>query len=150
MSGPEPTATMAAAGTTGGSEQLVIFALGGEHYALPIGAVSEIIRHTPPRSVVSASPWVRGVIALRGKIVPIYDLAARLDLIADSRAGKIVILEIGGQHVGITVDDVEEVLTVSLEQLEPLPAGGGEGFRAVAKVEDRLIMLLDPERLLAD
>ena len=52
----------------------------GEQYVLPIASVSEIIRHTRPRSIITADPWVRGVIGLRGKIIPIFDLAARLGL----------------------------------------------------------------------
>ncbi len=48
------------------SQQLVVFSLGGEEYALPIGAVHEIIRFTEPRSVASDDAWIRGVIGLRG------------------------------------------------------------------------------------
>ena len=60
------------------SQQLVVFSLGAEEYALPIAAVHEIIRFTEPRSVASEVAWIRGVIGLRGKIIPIFDLAARL------------------------------------------------------------------------
>ena len=62
------------------SQQLVVFSIGSEEYALPIGAVHEIIRFTEPRSVASDVPWIRGVIGLRGKIIPIYDLASRMGL----------------------------------------------------------------------
>ena len=62
------------------SQQLVVFSLGSEEYALPIAAVSEIIRFSEPRSVASEVAWIRGVIGLRGKIIPIFDLAARLEL----------------------------------------------------------------------
>ena len=62
----------------------------------PIGAVHEIIRYTEPRSVTSDVPWIRGVIGLRGKIIPIYDLAQRMGLaVADAEFGKIVIVETG-------------------------------------------------------
>ena len=54
--------------------QLVVFTLGAEQYALPIQQVHEIIRYTEPRSVASRVSWVRGVISLRGRIVPVYDL----------------------------------------------------------------------------
>jgi len=60
------------------TRQLVVFSLGNEEYALPIADVHEIIRYTEPRSVASSVDWVRGVISLRGKIVPVYDLASRL------------------------------------------------------------------------
>ena len=64
------------------SQQLVVFCLGAEEYALPIAAVHEIIRFSEPRSVASEVAWIRGVIGLRGKIIPIFDLAARLELAA--------------------------------------------------------------------
>ena len=72
------------------SHQLVVFSLGSEEYALPIGAVHEIIRFSEPRTVASEVPWIRGVIGLRGKIIPIFDLAARMGL-EPSRPGQIVI-----------------------------------------------------------
>src|SRR4029078_6989052 len=101
------------------SQQLVVFSIGCEEYALPIGAVHEIIRFTEPRSVTSDRPWIRGVIGLRGKIIPLYDLAQRMGLpVADADFGKIVIVETGTGQAGVLVGDVEEVLTVTSEQLE--------------------------------
>src|SRR6201992_2613405 len=87
-----PAAESMAAMSDTTSQQLVVFSLGSEEYALPISAVHEIIRYTEPRSVASDVPWIRGVIGLRGKIIPIYDLAARVGLsVADENFGKIVI-----------------------------------------------------------
>src|SRR6476661_4368900 len=104
------------------SQQLVVFSIGSEEYALPIGSVHEIIRFTEPRSVASDVPWIRGVIGLRGKIIPIYDLAVRMGLsVADADFGKIMIVETGTGQAGVIVGDVEEVLTVSSEQLEVIP-----------------------------
>ena len=104
------------------SQQLVVFSLGTEEYALPIGSVHEIIRFTEPRSVASDVPWIRGVIGLRGKIIPIYDLAARIGIDVDgAEFGKIVIVETGTGQAGVVVGDVEEVLTVTAEQLEAVP-----------------------------
>src|ERR687890_1778034 len=98
------------------SQQLVVFSLAAEEYALPIAAVHEIIRFTEPRSVASDAAWVRGVIGLRGKIIPIFDLAARVGLpAADSEPGKIVIVDTGTDQVGVMVDEVEEVLTVGAD-----------------------------------
>jgi purine-binding chemotaxis protein CheW len=130
------------------SQQLVVFSLGSEEYALPIGSVHEIIRFTEPRTVASDAAWIRGVIGLRGKIVPIYDLAARMQ-IAGSEAGKIVIVESGTGQVGIMVDEVEEVLTVSSDQLEDVPTANSDAIEAIAKVDDRLVILLNPEGLFA-
>jgi purine-binding chemotaxis protein CheW len=132
------------------SQQLVVFSLGAEEYALPIAAVHEIIRFSEPRSVASEVAWIRGVIGLRGKIIPIFDLAARLELAATGREpGKIVILETGGGQVGVMVDEVEEVLTLDPEQLEPVPTANVDTIDAIAKIDDRLVILLNPEGLFA-
>jgi purine-binding chemotaxis protein CheW len=132
------------------AKQLVVFSLGAEEYALPIATVQEIIRFAEPRSVASEVPWIRGVIGLRGKIIPIFDLAARLDLArTGTEPGKIVIVETGGGQVGVMVDDVEEVLTVGGDQLEPVPTANTDTIEAIAKIADRLVILLNPEGLFA-
>ncbi len=130
------------------SNQLVVFSLGSEEYALPIGTVHEIIRFTEPRSVASEVPWIRGVIGLRGKIIPIFDLAARLGL-EPSEPGKIVIVSSGAGQVGVMVDEVEEVLTVEDEQLEAVPTAHSESIEAIAKIDDRLVVLLNTSGLFA-
>ena len=132
------------------SQQLVVFSLGSEEYALPIGAVHEIIRFSEPRSVASDVPWIRGVIGLRGKIIPIYDLAARIGIDAhDVEFGKIVIVETGTGQAGVVVGDVEEVLTVTTEQLEALASDDIQTIESIAKIGDRLVILLNPEGLFA-
>ena len=132
------------------TRQLVIFSLGSEEYALPITRVQEIIRYTEPRSVASETPWVRGVINLRGKIVPVCDLAERLGLTHERpEAAKIVIVETGVGTAGVIVDDVDEVLTVSSEQLEDVPTADAGYVDAIAKVGDRLAILLNPDGLFA-
>ena len=126
------------------TRQIVVFSLAGEEYALPIESVSEIIRHAVPRTVASDTPGVRGVIGLRGKIVPIVDLADRLGLPAgaESADGKVIILDAAGGQLGVVVDEVDEVLTVPAEQLEAVPAAGS-AVEAIAKLGERLVMLLD-------
>ena len=131
--------------STDSTRQRVVFSLGEEEYALPITQVHEIIRWTDPRSVASDEAWVRGVISLRGKIVPVYDLAARLGLAAERpEHAKIVIVQTGTDMAGVIVDDVEEVLTVDIEQLDTVPAAGDPAIEAIAKIEQRLVVLLDP------
>ena len=132
------------------TRQLVIFSLGSEEYALPITRVQEIIRYTEPRSVASQTPWIRGVINLRGKIVPVCDLAERLGLALERpEAAKIVIVETAVGTAGVIVDDVDEVLTVSPEQLEGVPTADTSYVDAVAKVGERLAILLNPDGLFA-
>ena len=132
------------------SQQVVVFALGSEEYALPISKVHEIIRFTEPRSVSAREPWIRGVISLRGKIVRVYDLATRMGLHGErSASAKIVIIETGDDVTGVIVDSVEEVLTIDPEQIESSPAGDREMVEAIAKIDDRLIVLLNPEGVFA-
>ena len=130
------------------SQQLVVFSIGSEEYALPIGAVHEIIRYTEPRSVASDVAWIRGVIGLRGKIIPIYDLAARIGIPVDgAEFGKIVIVETGTGQAGVVVGDVEEVLTITPDQLEAVPTADSQTIESIAKIDDRLVILLNPEGL---
>lgn len=132
------------------SQQLVVFSIGSEEYALPIGAVHEIIRYTEPRSVASDVAWIRGVIGLRGKIIPIYDLAARIGIPVDgAEFGKIVIVETGTGQAGVVVGDVEEVLTITPDQLEAVPTTASQTIESIAKIDDRLVILLNPEGLFA-
>jgi purine-binding chemotaxis protein CheW len=131
------------------TRQLVVFSLGDEEYALPIADVHEIIRYTEPRSVASSVDWVRGVISLRGKIVPVYDLASRLHCIREEDVAeqKIVIVEAAAQLAGVVVDDVAEVITVENDQLERVPSADEAAIDAIVKLDDRLIVLLSPAGL---
>ncbi|HTX08454.1 MAG TPA: chemotaxis protein CheW [Solirubrobacteraceae bacterium] len=125
--------------------QLVVFTLGSEQYALPIQQVHEIIRYAEPRSVASRADWVRGVISLRGRIVPVYDLAARLGLASElTEQTKIVIVEAGNETAGVIVDGVEEVLTVEDGQLQEAPGADTTLIESIAKIGDRLVVLLKP------
>ena len=130
--------------------QLVVFTLGTEHYALPIQQVHEIIRYSEPRSVASRADWVRGVISLRGRIVPVYDLATRLGRPSElTEHTKIVIVEAGSETAGVIVDGVEEVVTVEDEQLQDAPGTDTTLIDSIAKIETRLVVLLKPSAIFA-
>lgn len=133
------------------SSQLVVFALGGEQYALPINRVREIIRYTEPRSVPSAEYGVRGVLSLRGRIVPVYDLAERLGLPAKHREdNKIVIVETGSDVAGVIVDAVEEVLTVDRERVEAVPGADTTTIESITEIDGRVVVLLNPSAIFRD
>jgi purine-binding chemotaxis protein CheW len=127
---------------------VVVFTLGEEAYAFPIDRVQEIIRYTRPRSVASKVEWVRGVINLRGRVVPIYDLSARLGLQAPAgERSKIIIIESSGETGGVIVDDVEEVQAIEEQQLEAVPTADSALIDAIAKLGDELVVLLKPDKL---
>jgi purine-binding chemotaxis protein CheW len=131
--------------------QLVVFTLGTEHYALPIQQVHEIIRYCEPRSVASRAHWVRGVISLRGRILPVYDLAARLRVPSElTEHSKIVIVEAGSETAGVIVDGVEEVLTVDDEQMQDAPGADTTLIDSIARIDTRLIVLLKTSAIFSD
>ena len=126
------------------THQIVVFRLGEEEYAFDVADVHEIIGPAAPRPVSSPDPWVRGIISLRGRIVPVLDLATRLGVEAGTPADhKIVIIEAAGGVAGVVVDDVVGVLTVADAQIEELPVAADGGLAAVVNLGDRVIALLD-------
>ncbi len=130
------------------SRQFVVFHVGNEEYALPIAQIQEVIRFTQPRSVVSQDPWVIGVISLRGKIVPIGDLAGRLGVsTTHSDDSKIVIIETPTGTVGMIVDAVDEVLSIDHDQLDTSTVNDRDIVRGVAKLDQRLVVILDADAL---
>jgi purine-binding chemotaxis protein CheW len=129
--------------------QLVIFTLHGEQYGLPVELVAEIIRYTPPTATAAATELIRGLINLRGRVLPVVDLSVRLGRELAVAAGtRILVLELKRGVLGLVVDGVDGIVTVGAEQIEPLPVpseGGGLGD-SIAVVGEGLVLLLDAER----
>src|ERR1700716_637662 len=152
MSGSE---TVVDAVIGGDERQLVVFHLGAELYGVEISRVHEIIRLQAVTRVPRAPAFVEGVINLRGKVIPVVDLRRRFGLpLADhTRASRIVVVEIGDQVVGIVVDGVSEVLRVNKGTIEPpSPVVAGiesDYLQGIAKLPDRLVILLNLDRVLA-
>jgi purine-binding chemotaxis protein CheW len=133
--------------------QVVVFSLHGERYGLPIATVREIIRYVAPSATAAARGAIRGMISLRGRTLPIVDLSSRLGQQLDvGIKTRILVVEVSGGALGLIVDDVDGILPIPAEQIEPLPVAtaddglGGE----VATVGDKLIVLIDPERAFGD
>jgi purine-binding chemotaxis protein CheW len=135
------------------ARQVVVFDLAGEPYAVDIHRVREIIRYTPPRSVSGAAESIRGVINLRGAIVPVGDLKARLGVppALDEARAKIVLVETAAGVAGMIVDDVAAVQTLTDDDVDEVPptARCAAFVGGVARVDDRLLVLLDPDALFA-
>ncbi len=134
-------------------QQLVTFRLGDEEYGVDILKVHEIDRMMDITEVPNAPPSIEGVINLRGKVIPVINLRKKFNLPereADSRT-KIVVVDIG-TSAGMIVDSVSEVLRISSDIVEPPPpmttGVSSEYIRGVGKLKDRLLILLDIEKLL--
>lgn len=135
--------------------QLVIFHLAKEYYGVDIAAVESIIKMQPITGIPQARTFVEGVINLRGTVLPVIDLRKRFgmlqtDLTKDTR---IVVVEMGSTTVGMIVDAVNEVLRVPTEDIEPpspmVTTLDSAFITGIAKVSDRLIILLDLGKVLS-
>jgi purine-binding chemotaxis protein CheW len=130
-------------------EQLVAFRLGGETYGIPISLVHEIIRSSEITQVPRTAEYVRGVINLRGKVVPVLDLRLRLGLppIEETRTTRIVVVEVENGIIGMIVDAVSEVLRLPISQIEPpselVASIETDLIRGVGKRDQDLVILLD-------
>lgn len=143
--------------TATGSEilQLVSFKLGNEEYAIDILKVQEINRMVEITSIPNAPSYIEGVINLRGKVIPVISLRKRFGLDEKERDSqtRIMVVDVG-TTIGIIVDSVSEVLRLSSDTVEPPPAMAGNGHSeyidGIGKLEDRLLILLDIDRLLVN
>jgi purine-binding chemotaxis protein CheW len=136
-------------------QQLVVFDLSGKAYGISIESVREIIRLQEITEVPRAPSFVEGVINLRGKVIPVVDLRSRFGLEAKERDqdNRIVNVDIGGHEIGMVVDAVTEVLRISSNLVEPpsnvITTADSGYLRGIAKLDDRLIILLDLEQVLS-
>ncbi len=134
------------------------FNLGEEEYAVGILKVREIIGVMDITPVPRVPQYIRGVINLRGKIIPVVALRSRfaMEQIEDTELTCIIVLELpfNGQNIpmGILVDSVQEVFELDLEHLADTPAFGAginaEYLLGVGRLEQRVVMLLDVDRIL--
>ena len=131
--------------------------LGGEHYGLPILKVQEIIGLQDITPVPRMPSEVRGVINLRGRVIPVIDLRTRFGMERgeDTKRTCIVVVQVGGAQpltMGVIVDQVSEVQDIPPEAVEPPPAFGtavDTSFIAgVGKIAKKVVMLLDIDRVL--
>lgn len=144
------------AGQSGEQLQLVTFCVNNEQYAVDILRVQEINRMMTITQVPQSPAGVEGVINLRGRIIPIMDLRVRFGMPKGERTdeSRIVVVEAGGAIVGFIVDKVHEVLRISRSTVDAAPAMSStvesRYIDGVAKLENRLIILLDLDALLGD
>ncbi len=143
--------------------QFLTFMLAGETYAIGILGIKEIIEYAALTEVPMMPPSVRGVINLRGAVVPVVDLLARFSQ-ASSPVTKrtcVVIVEVaadaddsrGRQVIGVVVDAVNEVIDIGPSDIEPAPTFGSrirtDFIQGMGKVKGRFVILLDVDHVLA-
>ena len=136
------------------TEHLATFFLDREEYGVDVRLVEGFRRVTQITPVPRAPAFIRGVINLRGRIIPVVDLKKKLGLgeVRESRAARIAVVKIQDRLIGMLVDGASQVLKVPVSSIEPAPAEvvekGGDYIRGVAKLDKRLIILVDLHRIL--
>jgi len=135
--------------------EVLSFRLGKEEYGISILKVQEIRGYDAVTRIANAPAFLKGVINLRGQIVPIVDMRIKFALgQAEYDAFTVVIiLNIGRQVIGMVVDSVSDVVTLAPEQVRPAPSIGGgidaDHLLGLGTVGERMLILLDIERLMA-
>lgn len=135
--------------------QIVIFRLGDEEFGMDVFSVLEILRHQQVTAVPKAPAFVEGVIDVRGALIPVVDLRKRFELPAAPTDGRtrIVVTQFGDERLGLVVDAVSEVLRVPESAISEPPAYvkglAAEYVRGLVRLEGRLVVLLDIERILS-
>lgn len=135
-------------------QQLVTFRLGDDRFAVDIFAVERVLRFAPPAVVPKLPPWIDGVIEHLGRVVPVIDLRARLGMprLAPRPEQRILVLAVGEEWLGATVDSVHEVMAVPPDEIAPPPplfrGLNAEYLRGLVRHEGSLIIFLDVMRVL--
>lgn len=134
--------------------EYLTFALGKEEYGIDILKVQEIRGWEQPTTIANSPEFIKGVINLRGTIVPIVDMRVKFNLreAEYSALTVVIILNVANRVVGMVVDAVSDVLTLTEEQVRPAPQFGGaldtQHIVGLGTIEDRMLILMDIERLM--
>lgn len=130
------------------------FQLASETYAVPIKTVSEIIGLSEITHVPNLPDYMRGIINLRGKVLPVMDLRSKFSLPGTqyTRETCIVIVDVWTRKIGLIVDTVKEVLDFRSSNIEPAPDIGGQAHTqcliGIGKLPDRVVILVEPSLIL--
>ncbi len=138
----------------GGARELISFRVNAQEFCVDIMAVREIRGWTAATAVPQSPAFVRGVINLRGAVLPIVDLAARLGFESAEASDRhvIIVAQIGAQTVGLLVDAVSDILTVTDDVIQPTPDVASDTARTFVRgllaIEGRMISLISLDRVL--
>ena len=148
-------AVAATAAATTALREFLAFKLGAEEYGIDILRVQEIRSYEAPTRIANAPDFIKGVVNLRGVIVPIVDLRLKFKLERADYDGftVVIVLNIGHRVVGMVVDGVSDVITLSAEQLRPVPefnsAVDSDHLLAIGAIDERMLILIDIEKLMS-
>lgn len=136
------------------SREFLVFSLGEEEYAIDILKVQEIRGYENVTRIANAPDFIKGVTNLRGVIVPIVDLRIKFHLDKVEYGGQtvVIVVNVGERVVGIVVDGVSDVMSLTPEQIKPAPEFGvtlsSDYLSGLGSLEDRMLVLVDIDKLL--
>ena len=134
--------------------QFISFSVGEEEYGLELLRVKEVIRVREITWLPKAPSFVKGIINLRGDVIPIIDLRGKFGLEAreETAQTRVIVVEVGGRLMGMVVDSASQVVRIPADQIDPPPPVLGgfsqEFITGVGKLEDKLVILLSTEAIL--
>ncbi|GGC10845.1 chemotaxis protein CheW [Novosphingobium endophyticum] len=136
--------------------ELITFELAGQIFALDIMAIREIRAWTPVTPLPRVPDYVAGVVNLRGTVLPVLDLSARLGWPATEATPRhaIIVCHVNGQAQGLIVDSVSDIVALASDSLQPPPTTGNDSvvpfLEGLAAIEDKMVMVLDLQALSAE
>ena len=134
--------------------EFLTFTLGAEEYGIDILKVKEIRGYDAVTRIANSPEYIKGVINLRGTIVPIVDMRIKFNLgnVEYNQFTVVIILNVAGRMVGMVVDSVSDVITLGPEQVKPAPEFGAsldtQYLIGLGAVEERMLILVDIEKLM--
>jgi purine-binding chemotaxis protein CheW len=134
--------------------EFLAFKLGAEEYGIDILRVQEIRSYEEPTRIANAPAFIKGVVNLRGVIVPVVDMRLKfnLDSAAYDTTTVVIVLNIGSRVIGMVVDAVSDVITLTAEQMRPVPEFNAaidcDHLLAIGAVGERMLILVDIEKLM--
>ena len=137
------------------THEFLAFTLGKEEYGIHILKVQELRGYEEPTRIANAPEFIKGVVNLRGIIVPIVDMRIKFNLGTPTydQFTVVIILNVAGRVVGMVVDSVSDVITLASEQIKPAPEMGTalntDYLIGLGTVEERMLILVDIDRLMS-
>ena len=133
------------------NDRYLLFTIDGSYYALPLALALEILTMQSITKLPRVADYVKGIINLRGKVIPVLDVRKKLGIAerTDDDSNCIIVIDINDMHVGLIVDMVSEVATVPSEKIVPPPKTIGEKanyISSISQLENRIVLNLDCEK----
>jgi purine-binding chemotaxis protein CheW len=147
------TENVNADGTKAEPGRFLIFTLAQKPFAIPLMKVKEVIAVKDVTPIPQSPPYFRGVMNLRGLVIPIMDLKTKLGMnVKGQPETSVIIMDMGNTSIGVVVDSVDSVASFEAGDISPPPAGitpgAGKHLSGVAKRENDLVLLMDPSCIL--